>query len=54
MLAQQGQISELSLDLSTVSAPKSSVHEIRVHPGTFRTVSLVALQNVLFLLRIAS
>jgi hypothetical protein len=54
MLANSGIVPPFSLDLTGRISPDASGHEIRVHPGVFRTVSILALQNVLFLLRIAS
>jgi hypothetical protein len=46
-------VSQLNTELAPPS-PDAQAHEIKVHTGTFRTVAIVALQNVLFLLRIAS
>lgn len=45
---------QLATDFTSPTASPPSVGEIRVHPATFRNAALLAVQNVLFLLRIAS
>lgn len=45
---------QLANDFTGATASPPPAGEIRVHPATFRIAALLAVQNVLFLLRIAS
>lgn len=53
MFASPGHI-QLANDFAGATASPPPSGEIRVHPATFRIAALLAVQNVLFLLRIAS
>ena len=45
---------QLTNEFTGATASPPPAGELRVHPATFRIAALLAVQNVLFLLRIAS